>query len=155
MANRGLHALKPTSSQRYPGVEARPILRSRYADDHCGVLSRRGGAVATGPRRPRLPSARLDGVMSLKTACEGRRSWKPLTLKCIPQQHHHVGHLAFVPSSRTEPSRGGAARRTSRSGCGVSSAGHQIEDGTWNRRVALQRLARAERKSCLAASPLY
>ena len=66
--------------------------------------------------KARLPSARLDGVMSPKTACESQRSWKPLTLKCIPQQHHHVGHQAFVPSSRAEPSRarGGKAHKQKR-----------------------------------------
>ena len=34
-------------------------------------------AVATGLRRQRPPSVRLDGATSPKTACELRRSWRP------------------------------------------------------------------------------
>ena len=62
-------------------------------------------AVATGLRRQAPPSAWLDGAVWQKTACEWRRSWKPLMVRSISRRRRHpVGHQAFVPCSRAETS---------------------------------------------------
>jgi hypothetical protein len=67
------------------------------------VPSRR--AVATGLRRQAPQSAWLDGAVWQKTACEWRRSWKPLMVRSISRRRcHPVEHQTFVSCSRAETS---------------------------------------------------